>query len=76
MKQSKFSAFLIFLAAGGTGCDSGAEGRTGTLPWSEGKVQVVGADGAVTDVAIPQGDQCLVVDVGEEFADPKNCAKP
>jgi len=74
MKHSKVTTLWVICALGGLGCDSGAE-RSG-VPWDEGKVQVVGADGEVTTVAIPRGDECLVVKPGEEFAEADNCVKP
>ncbi len=75
MKHSKVTTLCVIGALGGFGCDSG-DARSGGLPWDEGKVQVVGADGEVTSVALPRGDECLVVKPGEEFADADNCVKP
>ncbi len=76
MKQIKVATPWVFLALSVGGCDSDTTRRTSGLPWDEGHVQVVGADGEVSQVALPQGDECLVVKVGEEFAETETCAKP
>lgn len=75
MKQIKVATPWVFLVASVCGCGSDTTRSTG-FPWDDGRVRVVGADGEVTEVARPRGDECLVIKGGEEFADVENCVKP